>query len=166
MLHGIYTIAVLLGHTLEDVPSVRFQINITPMQQIGSLKSGLVCAPSGKLRWKDVARESEQDIADKVWRAFLSSKLSSPLGPSESFIRGKVVKAEINLCTSWHGIGRKPKGSGTVSVIWERYNATGRLSGRDYTVPILIAGRDPRENSEVLTEAVIESAQRFLKDES
>lgn len=165
MLHGLYTIAFVLEQVAEGALPVRLQINITPMQQIGSLKSGLICAPAGKLRWKDIARESEQDIADKVLLAIRFAKPSSLPVAGESLLRGKIVKAAIDLCTSWRGIGPKPKGSGTVSITWERYNAAGRLSERDYTVPVVVAGRDPRENAEVLTEAVIESVQRFLKDE-
>ena len=145
-----------------------------PLEQVGKLQAGLLCLPKGKLRWRDVARPSNDVLLARLSTVLASSGLAvSPRAdrlfadpePQTTYrVRVVVETVKLRLCIAGLGIGEmQPKGAGQITVRWETYDRAARAKIDSVTldVPLSINGRDVRGASSVLTDALVETAQRY-----
>lgn len=160
---------------------------VAPSQKIGKIKQGFICAPKGSLKFGDLQRVDEDALRRRI--AALSgqsgsgqsgsgqsgfvidqtdNRFPSAAPPPTHMLVGSLDRISLDLCVPGANIGigsRKSKGSGTLVVTWEvwRQADKSRTAQRTIEIPILVAGADPRQSSEVLEEQLALSAVQFLK---
>ena len=144
-----------------------------PLQKVGKVKAGLLCLPKGTLRWRDIARPVERELMTRLTDTLAKEGLVTAAPPDAMFgdaapqttYRIKIIVEELRLtlCVAGFGIGKKPAGTGSVRVRWERYDrvARTRTDSTEYEIPIAADGRDARNTAAVLTDALVESARRY-----
>jgi hypothetical protein len=151
----------------------------TPLQQVGSVKAGLLCLPKGKLRWRDVARPGERALVGRVEMVLRDGGLNvaaqpDPLygdaPPATSYrIRVTVEAVKLRLCVAGDvmfvgKVGRPPTTQGVVTVRWETFDrvARERVGDARFEMPVDARDADARSASHVLSDAIEASAARFV----
>jgi hypothetical protein len=145
-----------------------------PMDKVGHLKAGFVCLPKGTLRWRDMARGQDTDVIAELTAVLQKSGLAVVTPPDPLFLdappltryRIKVVieTMHLNLCIAGSRlVKQRPSGDGTVHINWETYDRVSRaLAAKQvFEVPLATNGRDARNSSAVLGDALVESAVRY-----
>jgi hypothetical protein len=150
----------------------------TPLQQVGSIKAGLLCLPKGKLRWRDVARPGDHALVGRVEDVLRQGGLTVAPQPDPLFgdappattyrIKATVTDVALKLCVAGDvlligKVGRPPATHGTVTVRWETYDrlARARISKADYVIEVDDRNGDARTASHVLSNAIEASAARY-----
>lgn len=150
----------------------------TPLQQVGSVKAGLLCLPKGKLRWRDVARPGEHALVERVEKVLRAGGLSVAPQPDPLYgdappatpyrIRVSVEAVALRLCVAGDVIlvgkvGKPPVSQGTVTVRWETFDRAARVRVGDvrFTMPVDDRDADARTASHVLSDAIEASAARY-----
>ena len=153
----------------------------TPLQQVGSVKAGLICLPKGKLRWRDVARPSAHALAGRVEDLLRKGGLSVAPQPDPLFgdappattyrIRVSVEDVKLRLCVAGDvmfvgKVGRAPTTRGVVTVRWETYDrvARDRVGDVRFAMPVDDNDADARTASHVISDAVEASAVRYAAE--
>lgn len=145
-----------------------------PLEQVGKLQAGLLCLPKGKLRWRDLARPSDDAMLARLSEVLAEGGLAVPARADRLFAdpepqttyRVKVVveTVKLRLCIAGLGIGEmQPKGEGQIKVRWETYDrqARAKIDSVSFDVPLSVRGQDARGTSGVVGDAIIESARRY-----
>jgi hypothetical protein len=148
----------------------------TPLEQVGKVQAGLLCLPKGKLRWRDLAPPENEAMARRLTSVLDDQGLSvaaraDPLFADSAPLtryRVKVVveRVKLRLCLAGLGIGEKqPSGGGDATVRWETYDRAARalIDKVSYEVPLIVNGRDARGNSDIIRDALVESAARYTQ---
>mgnify|MGYP000185645684 CR=1 FL=1 len=136
---------MLLSDTTSTIVIVEHQI--PPEQAIGSLKQGLMCLPSGKIKVFQLRIPSPDTLLKEVRQ--------KSLWLSDEQLHGVIKKLDVSLCTSWMGIAStKPKGKISVEISWRR-----TLSGADQEFcvasgKISFDGDDPRTSESPMLAAI------------
>jgi hypothetical protein len=150
----------------------------TPLEQVGTVKAGLLCLPKGKLRWRDVARPEDEvlrrrliDVVGKngILVAPPANTLFGDPEPATTYrIRVVVADAKLKLCVAGDvlllgKVGRAPHTVGTITVRWETYDRVARqmTDTVSYDIPVDDAAADARTASHVISDALVESARRY-----
>lgn len=145
-----------------------------PLEQVGKLQAGLLCLPKGKLRWRDVARPSDDVMLARLSAVLNKSGLAVSARADRLFadpeplttyrIKVVVEAVKLRLCIAGLGIGEmQPKGNGQITVRWETYDRMARtkIDSVTFALPLSIAGRDARGASSVVSDALVETARRY-----
>jgi hypothetical protein len=152
----------------------------TPLQQVGSVKAGLLCLPKGKLRWRDVARPGDHSLVERVEDVLRKSGLRVAPQPDPLFgdappattyrIKATVIDVALRLCVAGDvlligKVGRPPATHGIITVRWETYDrvARTRIDTADYVIDVDDRGGDARTASHVLSNAIEASAARYAE---
>jgi hypothetical protein len=147
----------------------------TPLQQVGSVKAGLLCLPKGKLRWRDVARPGDHALVVRVEDVLRKGGLRVAPQPDPLFgdappattyrIKAVVTDVALKLCVAGLGIGNRPHSQGHVTVRWETYDrlARTRIDKADYVIHVDDRDGDARTASHVLSNAIEASAARYAE---
>lgn len=159
---------------LSDYSIASVEYAIAPFDQVGKLRAGMLCLPKGKLRWRDVARPDENVLARRLGDVLRTEAMSVARPPDRLFgdpepitkyrIRIVIEGLAIRLCVPGLGIGEKaPSGEGTLSVRWETWDRAARTRAAlvRFEVPLAIERRDARTASNIVSDAVVESAIRY-----
>ena len=150
----------------------------TPLQQVGSVKAGLLCLPKGKLRWRDVARPGDHALAVRVEDILREGGLNVAPQPDPLFgdappattyrIRVSVAEVTLRLCVAGDvmligKVGRAPATRGIVTVRWETFDrvARDRISDLSFAIPVDDRTSDARTASHVIGDAIEASAVRY-----
>ena len=153
----------------------------TPLQQVGSVKAGLMCLPKGKLRWRDVARPSDHALAGRVEDLLRKGGLAVAPQPDPLFgdappattyrIRVSVEDVMLRLCVAGDvmfvgKVGRAPTTRGFVTVRWETFDrvARNRVSDVRFAIPVDERDADARTASHVISDAIEASAVRYAAE--
>ena len=167
-------LALAIGLLLQRAPIDRSDYSITnvstaisPNDELGPIGSGLMCVRVGKLEWWTLAKADPAAWLDAGQRAFADAGLATSL-TDQSTNRYRVslrIKAlKLNLCLAWMGIGRKPRGKGTMTVEFVVRDAARNidLPTQNIVVDVDLRGRDPRKDDSVLTHAVGDAVRKFI----
>jgi hypothetical protein len=143
------------GYSIAGVSSV-----ISTDEVLGSIGSGLICTPTGRLRWGNLAKADPTAWVDAGQQALAGAGQSA----ARYRISLRVTAIKLNLCLAWMGIGRKPRGKGTmtVDVTVRDETANTDLPNREVVVDLDLRGRDPRKDDSVLTEAIGDAVRKFI----
>lgn len=146
-----------------------------PFEKVGKMQAGLLCLPKGTLRWRDVARPQDEKILARLTGALGDGGLSTPKRADRLFAdpeplttyRLKVVveTVKLRLCVAGLGIGEmQPKGEGRITVRWETFDrvARAKVARVSFDVPMDLQRRDPRGETSVISNALVESAVRYV----
>lgn len=150
-----------------------------PLQEVGSVKAGLICLPKGKLRWRDVARPAEHALTERVEKVLREGGLNVAAQPDPLYgdappatshrIRVTVETVKLRLCVAGDvmfvgKVGRPPTTQGVVTVRWETFDRVARERVGDvrFDVPVDARDADARSASHVLSDAIEASAARFV----
>ena len=150
----------------------------TPLQQVGSVKAGLLCLPKGKLRWRDVARPGNHALAVRVEDILRKGGLEVAPQPDPLFgdappattyrVRVSVADVTLRLCVAGDvmligKVGRAPATRGIVTVRWETFDrvARDRISDLSFAIPVDERDADARTASHVIGDAIAASAMRY-----
>ena len=153
----------------------------TPLQQVGNVKAGLMCLPKGKLRWRDVARPSDNALAGRVEDVLRKGGLAVAPQPDPLFgdappattyrIRVSVEEVILRLCVAGDvmfvgKVGRAPTTRGVVTVRWETFDrvARNRVSDVRFAIPVDERDADARTASHVISDAIEASAVRYAAE--
>ena len=151
---------------------------LTPLQQVGSVKAGLMCLPKGKLRWRDVARPSDHALAARIEDILRKAGMTVAPQPDPLFgdappvttyrIRVSVEEVMLRLCVAGDvlligKVGRAPSTRGTVTVRWETFDrvARDRVGDVRFTIPVNDNDADARSTSRIISDAITESATQY-----
>jgi hypothetical protein len=160
-------LALAIGLLLKGVPADQTGYSLASVSSaiasdevLGSVGSGLTCIPNGKLRWGTLAKADPAAWVDAGQKALAESGQSA--GRYRVSLSIKAIK--LNLCLAWMGLGRKPRGKGTMAVdVVVRDEVTNTdLPSREIDVDLDLRGRDPRKDDSVLTQAVGDAVRKFF----
>jgi hypothetical protein len=162
------------GDDVADYAIAAIEYRPTPLERVGKVQAGLLCLPKSKLRWRDVARPEDEVLAKRLTEVLDAAGLSVAARPNPLFgdpvpltrYRLKVVveHVKLRLCVAGLGIGEKqPSGEGIATVRWETYDRVQRvrIDAVSFVVPMQFKQRDARGASGVISDALIDSAQRY-----
>jgi hypothetical protein len=143
------------GYSIAGVSSV-----ISTDEVLGAIGSGLICTPTGRLRWGSLAKADSTAWVDAGRQALADAGQSA----GRYRISLRVTAIKLNLCLAWMGIGRKPRGKGTmtVDVTVRDETANTDLPNREVVVDLDLRGRDPRTDDSVLTQAIGDVVRKFI----
>lgn len=163
----MFRLALAIGLLLQSPPSDRDGYSIagvsssmSPDDVLGSMGSGLICVRTGSLRWANLAKSGAAGWGDAAQQA-----LADAGRPAGRYRVSLVIRAiKLNLCLAWMGLGRKPRGKGTMTVDIAVRDETAQidLPTREVTVGLDLRGRDPRTDESVLTQAIRDAVRRFV----
>jgi hypothetical protein len=178
MIHGGWAMADALPVPVADYSIASIEYAPTPMEQVGSVKAGLICLPKGKLRWRDVARPGDHALVERVEKALRAGGVTVAAQPDPLYgdappatlyrIRVTVEAVKLRLCVAGDvmfvgKVGRPPTTQGVVTVRWETFDraARARVSDARFEIPVNDHDADARSASHVLSDAIEASAARY-----
>ena len=141
---------------------------------VGALRSGLICAPAGKLRWTDVAHDPARaarltaaTLADVGIRADMPAddRIGSPPAGERRLV-GDVVRLSASACLKQYGLLRKlsPKrsmsGRGEIAIRWRVHRTGVREPEATFVTCAKFAlNGDAREPDALLDEGIATAAR-------
>lgn len=164
--------------TIADYSIAAIDYAPNPLQQVGSVKAGLLCLPKGKLRWRDVARPGDHALAGRVEDVLRENGLAVAPQPDPLFgdappattyrIKVTVDSVKLRLCVAGDvlfigKVGRAPATQGVIAVRWETFDRINRVRVADvsFDIPVDDKTSDARTASHVLSNAIEASAARY-----
>lgn len=167
----------LVGNGAAEAPSysiATIEYLPGPLEPVGKLQAGLLCLPKGKLRWRDLARPSDDAMIARLSEiltegglavAARADRLFADPEPQTTY-RVKVVveTVKLRLCIGGLGIGEmQPKGEGQMKVRWETYDrqARAKIDSATFDVALAVRGQDARGTAGVVGDAIVETARRY-----
>ncbi|PAX09701.1 hypothetical protein CKY28_02940 [Sphingomonas lenta] len=143
---------------------------------VGALRSGLICAPAGKLRWSDVAHDPARaarlvatTLGERGVRADMPAddRIGSP-PVGERRIVGDVIRLEASACLKQYGLLRKlsPKrsmsGRGEIAIRWRVHRTGVREPEATYvTCADFALNGDARQPDALLDQGIAAAARDF-----
>lgn len=116
-------------------------------KNVGTLKMGLVCLPSGILEAKDIALPSNRDVAERI-------------GDSDAVVR--IVDIRASVCSAYKGVGNAPKSQLTIKVEWA--SSFQEVCTATWGGPLKTRGRDLRDDATVMLDAIEQSFKSWKAD--
>jgi hypothetical protein len=129
-------------------------VNVPGNAKIGTVRSGILCTPTGSLSWYQVAMPTEKAMKDKIGTALRAGgRTVSADAPGTLSL--SIDAASIRVCRAWMGVGNAPKGKGVLTLTW-RERATPDSAERMTTVKrgLLFDKRDPRADPAVILDTI------------
>lgn len=114
-------------------------------QQVGALRKGLACLPSGNFMLSDIGLPQEADL-----RAAIPAHLSA-----------QVQQIKVGICSAYMGIGSAPATTIKLAILWTDESSN---CARLVETSTRVKKSDPRSNSLPMMMAISQSLQHYQRD--
>jgi hypothetical protein len=160
----------IAGQVSSPVIVSDIRVNIDPTIKIGSVRSGIVCAPNGVLKWHQIAMPRDEQIREAiVARLSAAGRAVQPGGDganasaaAKTVVRLSIDGAAMSLCTAWMGLGKAPKAKGTIKLTWHVKPPSSAERSLISEEKLVFDHRDPRVDATVILDAIAASAVEHL----